>query len=69
MLGAEVNDTIEVLETRLLEHSRVHIILEVTIVEWQTKTVETQGSKVLGVFITDVISPPSIGSRLVFQRT
>ena len=62
MLSTKLNNTIKVLEARLLEHSRDHVILEVAVVEWQSKTVETQGGKVLGVLITSLVSPLSFAS-------
>lgn len=51
----ELNHPIKVLESRLLQYSGVHIILEMSVVEWQTYAVEAQASKELGIILHEEV--------------
>lgn len=43
------------LETRLLQHSRIHIVLKVSVIEWQTYTVQAQASKEFGIVLHEKV--------------
>ena len=46
-----LDDTVYVLEALLLDLERLHVILEVTVVERQAQAVEAQGFEELGILL------------------
>lgn len=57
--------TIKVFEARFLQHPRVHIVLEVSIVEWQTDAVEAKAGKELGVPLHEEVFEELIEEELL----
>ena len=60
VLRTEVYDPIEVFESTLLQHPRVHIILEVPVVERDSDTIKFQAGEVLDILFAEVILQPLV---------
>jgi hypothetical protein len=58
LLRTQLNDAVQVLKPLRLEHPRVHIVLEVSVVERDAETVQAEGFVELGVgFGEEVVQP------------
>lgn len=55
VLRTDVDDTIQVLETRLLEDAGVHVILKVTVVESNTDAVQTKALEEFGIGVLEEV--------------
>jgi len=55
MFCTQLDHTIQVLESLRFEHSRLHVVLEVTIVERNTNAVETKRGKEGGIGVTEEV--------------
>jgi hypothetical protein len=55
----QVNDPVQVLETLLLKHARVHVIFEMSVIERYTNAIEPQAGKESCIgFGEEVFKPP-----------
>ena len=61
----QLNNTIEVLETTMLEYSWVIIILEMLVVDRDTKTVQAKAREVSRIRLSEKVIQPSIKKILV----
>ena len=56
-------------EPRFLQHPWIHIILEMTVVEWQTKTVQPKLSEEFRIGIREEVLQPLIEEEFVLLRS
>jgi len=67
MEGAyKVHNSIQMLEARFLQDPRIHIILEMPVVEWQTYAIETQARKKLGVVFGEEVLEEFVEEEIIF---
>lgn len=60
-----VDNPVKVLEALGLQHSRVHVILEMAVVEWKTQAVETLASEELDILFGEKVLQPLVKEELV----
>lgn len=51
VIGTEVNDAVEMFKTLLFEDTGIHVILKMTVVDWQANAVQTKRSEELGILL------------------
>ena len=62
----QINDSIEMLEALLLEHSRIHVIFQVPIIERYPNAVEFQTGEELGIGFREEVLEPFVEEELIF---
>ena len=67
MEGAyKVYNSIQMLEARFLQDPRIHIILEMPVVEWQTYAIETQARKEFGIVFGEEVLEEFVEEEIIF---
>jgi hypothetical protein len=65
----QINDSVKMLETLLLQDSRVHVILQVAIIEWDSDAVQAKACKIFGIGLCKEVPEPAIEEEIVLLLT
>jgi hypothetical protein len=62
----QVYHTIQMLKTRLLQYPGVHIILKMSVVEWQTDAIEAQTGKEFCIIFHEKVFEELVEEKFLF---
>lgn len=62
---AQINNPIHVFETRLFQHSRVHVVFEMAVVEWYAEAIHAFRGKEFGILVGEEVLEPFVKEVLV----
>jgi hypothetical protein len=65
----QINDPVKMLETPPLQDSRVHVILQVAIIEWNSDAIQAQACKIFGIGLSKEVPEPTIEEKIVLLLT
>jgi hypothetical protein len=63
----QVNDSVQVLEALLLKHAGIHVIFEMSVIEWDTNAIELQAREESRIGFGEEVFKPLVEKIIVFM--